>query len=55
MENEAANRRTDIERCRKLLKCVGDKVAIETLELMIVEKEKRLRAITAPSKGGPRQ
>jgi hypothetical protein len=45
MENEAAHLRTDIERYRKLLNCVGDKVAIETLELMIAEKEKRLLAI----------
>ena len=52
MEDEAAHLRTDIERYSKLLNSVGDKVAIDTLELMIAEKEKRLRAITAPSRGG---
>ena len=45
MENEAARLHTDIERYRKLLNCVGDKVAIETIELMVAANEKRLLAI----------
>jgi hypothetical protein len=48
--DEVANLRADIERYRKLLPLIPDRAAVQTIELMIVEKEKRLLAITTPSK-----
>jgi hypothetical protein len=53
MNREAEDLRADIEHYRKLLKLIGDKVAIETLEFMLAEKEKRLLSIEAGRlKGG---
>jgi hypothetical protein len=53
MESEAARLRSDIERYRRLLEMVGDRVAIEALERLIAEREKRLLSIEGdPSKGG---
>jgi hypothetical protein len=52
MEDEAAHLRTDIERYRKLLNSIADQVAIEAIELMIAEKERRLLATMVPSKDG---
>jgi hypothetical protein len=45
MVNEADRLRADIKHYRKMLLVVGDRAALQTLETMIVEKEKRLLAI----------
>jgi DcmR-like sensory protein len=49
---EAANLRTHIEHYRKLLLTVEDQPAIQALEHMIAEKEKRLLGITTSVKSG---
>jgi hypothetical protein len=52
MENETtALLRADIEHYRRLLLMIGDKAAIHTLNVMIAEKEEKIRSITEPSRG----
>jgi hypothetical protein len=44
VETKAATLRNDIERYRRLLRIIADPSAIETIEIMIAEKESRLLA-----------
>jgi hypothetical protein len=53
METEADKLRADIEHYRELLKLVGGEALVETLELMVAEKERRLISVEGSRpKGG---
>jgi hypothetical protein len=52
METAADKLRADIERYRKLLNSIADQAAIEAIELMIAEKERRVLGTIVPSKDG---